>query len=446
MKQRKSNHTYRLVIFSLFTLIFSQCIESIRYRNVKEDIPKPSVIDKKYCEKDAKLSYLAYVLRSRIGDKTWSDFHRPLLTSHKAEDKEYSLQVLKARAAFARCAELLFAAISTGSARELDTLLSTESALKDIDMSVPAQNLLPANKWLQGYIKDPDKTLEMSLLLDPVEILACRKLSGSALVGCVEKDVYAISQILLRKETELRKVDGGTHAASEEDLHKLCPGNFSKSKNTIFEDRLFQQKTQQDVVNLLKSYAHYSEEEKIRYHAVYLALENPAYYMQSGSIRRWVVEREPEILSGVKKLYSRYLKSKQVRLLQAEGAILEQFIRASRHKNSFYYKFKYLFRAADHAGFMAKERLPELYAIHKIAKKTRPDKLQDLERELEMKRLNGDWKEYPALQKYRNGMTLESLQALISTSEKELLKVLRSFYQKRRQQKINVWNQICPST
>lgn len=430
---------YSLIIFIFLLLSTSNCLDSIRFRNRKDKLPLPAQMESSYCQTGDNLSYVAYIIRSHIGDKSWAKFHKPLLHSQKLEEQIKSQRVRKARVIFARCAQLLYDAVATGSARDLTAIIEKDATLVDIDMSVPFQNLNQAEKWLKDYIPNAEKSLEMAFLLNPIENLACRNNQDRALYQCVHKDVLSTSQLLILLE---RKQQNQDHLNQE--FQAICPTEIITPKTTPLFQSLFAVKTENDFSEFLLSQQIKKDNPQAgRYYALYLGLQNSAYYLQSGSIRRWVVERESVFLNKMNKAHPNYLKNQQMKKIQAEGAIIEQFLRSNHRKNSFYYKYKYLFRAASHAGYDIEKKLPIFAAIHKVSKIHRPKTFSETLAGLNQSLKQSIHKKYPALKAYRRGISAEQLKKITQTAEKKIFQAIKLFYKSRKNSPYSIWPKIC---
>ncbi|MCB1159739.1 MAG: hypothetical protein KDK45_19725, partial [Leptospiraceae bacterium] len=284
MKRRNIQFYSFLIILSSFI----SCIDSIRYSGIKKELSLESV-DTAYCQKDEELGYVSYIIRSEIGSSSWAEFHKPLLASNSQNDKDRSLRVLKARAILAKCAVLLFEAIPTGSARDISSIINLESALKDIDMSVSYKNLETAKDWLKDRVEEPDRAIELSLLLDPIDILSCRAESKDKVESCVQEDVLTTSKIILLNEKKMRERHlEGEHTASESSLKQLCSANFTLPEPKSPATEIFSVESGKEYKGFLQKNAIDPLSPKaVRFYAIFLALKDSAYYMQSGSIRTW---------------------------------------------------------------------------------------------------------------------------------------------------------------
>jgi hypothetical protein len=413
------------------------------------DIPSFSQINKEFCSNNVNLEPIGKYIKLKIGDKTWEDVQDDLLRSKNPDDKETSLRLQRGRAVIAKCASLLYGAIATGSARNLEEI-DMKNAKKDIDMSVPFENIDASNEWLEALVPDPDRTMLVALLGDPISSLPCRSLKTKDLIACTKENVKETSQVMILAEIKhsRKNFKENGHGSVLRDFVAICPGGFQLPSNQSPVYELFQIDSKAEKKEFLTHYPETATEQSgykssLRYQVLFYALKNPAYYLQPGSIRKWVIEREKEFLDKMQKESSEYVSSKQVRELEAEGAALEQWIQAMRHKDSFYYRNKYLFRAMEHIGFDIQKNTPELFGAHKFLKKTRPAELKNAFEDLNAMIQKGETKEEKTLSKWNNGLTESDFSKLILAQEKMQTIALLKYFQSRRKQKENIWSELC---
>ncbi|MDX1959935.1 MAG: hypothetical protein SFU98_15295 [Leptospiraceae bacterium] len=409
-------------------------------------IPELSKVDKKFCENKDNLSSISLVIKGTLGDKSWEEVQSEYIKSATTESNAKSLLLQQARATLAICAKELYGAVPTGSARDL-TEINTKNALKDIDMSVPFDNVETSNQWLKNLVPEPDKMLLFSLLSEPISSLPCRALKGKSLTSCSLHNTTETSQILVLNEILNNKSHSkDAHYASPKDITRICPTGFilPPEYSEVYSILSLNPETQNEFVSkfpeLPKKTSSYKS--SVRYKVIFIALKNPAYYLQPDSIRKWVVEREKVFTDELNSKYPNYVASKNAREIEKEGAVLEQWIFAHRYADSFYYRFKYLFRALEHISFDIEKENGELFAIHKLLKKTRPSSIKDAYTDFIKLNDSEAQKEVPKLAELKS-ITQEKFEEIVKTSEAKQITAILEYYKSRRKEKNTTWNQIC---
>lgn len=442
------NHTIHSLILILF---FSACALPTKEERIVNPaiLPELKDINKEFCSDQSKVEPTAAYIREKIGSSSWEEVQDGLIRSENKSDKEESLKLQKARAILAKCASLLFGAVATGSARNLDEI-DVKNAKKDIDMSVPFENVDASNEWLESLVPEPDKTMLVALLGDPISSLSCRNLKGKDLVGCTKANVAETTSLMVVAEVKhsRAKFNESGHGSRLTDFSKICPGGLSlpPSNSLIYE--AFEVTTKEEKQDFLNRFPKDPNEKSdyrsnLRYQVIFYALKNPAYYLQPGSIRKWVIDREKDFSEKLTKDSPEYTQSKEVSEIETEGAVFEQWIQAMRHNDSFYYRNKYLFRAMEHIGFDQKKFTPELLSAHTLLKKTRPSTLKDAYNDLKSMLEKGEGKSEKALSKWTKDFTEEEFVKTITQSEALHFNALINYYKNRRKQKASIWSGVC---
>ena len=355
-----------LKIFIIF-LLFSCNI--VQKDSILPDFPDS--LEKEFCSNRVKIGSVAQFIKLEIKTNSWEEIQSKLVNSDNPKQVEKSLNLQKARNLIANCIVILFEAIPTGSARNL-TDINTLDALKDIDMSVSYDKLENANNYLRSLIPKPEKTLLISILMNPIDILPCKRFKGLELKECIFHTSLETTQVILLREFEgIGKVDD-ENIIPDSDWKKLCSGNFElpdKNSNQYKINLIESRESLKDFIEFMPSMMNSSNNYRsaLRYNFYYIALNNPAYYLQAGSIRKWVIDREDVFSKELKQKYPDYYKAYFEN--ENESAIIEQWIHAHKSNKNFYYKYKYLFRTLDHIGFDYKVKLKDVYNINMILKK-----------------------------------------------------------------------------
>jgi hypothetical protein len=264
---------------------------------------------------------------------------------------------------------------------------------------------------------------------------------------CAINNTVETSQILVLNEiTNAKSHTPDSHYASVKDISKICPTGFilPPEYSEVYSIITLTPAEEKEYIGKFPDSPKKTSSYKssIRYKIILTALKNPAYYIQAESIRKWVVEREKDFQDELSSKYAIYSSGKGVREIETEGAVLEQWIHAHRHADSFYYKFKYLFRALEHIGFIVEKETPELASVHKLLKKTRPSSLKDAYTDLVKLNTPDAQKESPKLIELNN-ITYEKFEELIKKSETKQLNAILEYYKIRRKEKNSTWNQVC---
>lgn len=442
-----------LKVILLFFLFFSAC--SLPKKEEKPQvqetvsiaIPELKQVNKDFCSNQ--LNTVATYIKTKVGSGSWEEVQDVLIRSENPQDKEESLRLQRARAIIAKCANLLFGAIATGSARNLEEI-DLKNAKKDIDMSVPFEKVDESNEWLEGLVPDPDKTMLLTLLGDPISSLTCRNLKGKNLLDCTKENVTETTSLMIVAEVKHSRANfkENGHGSKLTDFTKICPGGFILPPSNSVTYELLELTTKEERQKFLNKFPKEpttkdNYHSRVRFQVLLYALKNPAYYLQFGSIRKWVIDREKDFSEKLKIEAPEYLQSKEVLELETEGAVLEQWIQAMRHADSFYYRNKYLFRAMEHIGFDQKKYTPELVSAHTVLKKTRPSSLEEAYNDLKSMLEKGEAKKEKALSKWEKNFPKEEFIKTITKSEALQFQALLNYYKNRKKQKNNIWSQVC---
>ncbi|MCB1179813.1 MAG: hypothetical protein KDK36_19710 [Leptospiraceae bacterium] len=432
-----------LNLFLVQFIVFGNCALLFE-KDPGNKLPEISSIDSEFCKTEEKVYDVALVIRGNIRSSTWGDVQDKLVRSDKKEDGDLSIRLQKARAIIAKCANLLYGAVPTDSARNLEDI-SLKKKKKDIDMSVPMENVESSNEWLATTVPNPDKRMELSLLMNPIDSLPCRMFKGKDIIECSKSNTIQTTKIMMGRE--LKNVDKHDWS-TKKDLDFICPGGFNKPSEGSPEEKILSVSSKSDLEELVKTLPQkmessndYKSGRRFRY--FFLALADVAYYVEPESIRRWVIDREDIFKEDLAKKFPDYNKSKPAREIETEGAVLEQWLQTSRHGHSFYYKFKYLFRAMDHIGFDVNKKVPELSALHTLLKKTRPDTLKQAYDEFMKVVDTPEVKSNKSLGKLSKSTGFEDFKSLIDKSEELQKKALLQYIDSRKTKKDSVWGKVC---
>jgi hypothetical protein len=429
-----------LIVF----LFITQCNFGIR----DVVLPKLSNIDSIYCSTDGGVIEAGKYISSIIGKSTWEDVQTKLIEENSELSNQKSIRLQEARSIIAACAVLLFQAVPTGSARDLADI-NTKNALKDIDMSVPIDKTEDANQWLSTIVKNPDKTMSLALLMNPLDTIPCRAFKGKDLTECGKINTLETTQLLLLREYQnAGKVKGEFHFAQKDKIDAVCPTGFvlPKEDHRIF--KILALKKKKDLENFVTELPEKMNSEnnftsKNRIYFFYIALNNPAYYLQSESLRRWVVQREDEFQKEMLNKYPDYASGKGIIEIERDGAVLEQYISAVRYDDSLYYKNKYMFRAMDHIGFDIEKKIPEFAAIHRILKKTRPDSIDESFIALQNSMKSDEFNKEVALKKYSKSLPKEEFVKIIKEADKVQFDALVKYFEDRKKDQNSIWRAVC---
>lgn len=428
----------------------------------KKDIPSPNVIvpntvsipelkevNETFCKNESELQATATYIKTKVGEKTWEEVQDELLRSGTEEGKSESLKLQKARAVIAKCANILHGAVPTGSARNLEEI-DLKNVKKDIDMSVPFEKVEEANKWLGSLVQDADRVMLLTLLGDPISPLICKDLPKKEMLTCAAQTVKETTQIMILSEIKHSRKNFSEkgEGALLTDFVQICAGGFMlpEASSPVYE--VFQVSNKQEKERFLSRYPKIPSKasnyrSSIRFQVLFYGLQNPAYYLQPGSIRKWVIDREKDFKEKMLKEAPEYMTSREVQELETEGAVFEQWIQAMRHGNSFYYRNKYLFRAMEHIGFDSKSKTPELAAVHKVLKRTRPETLSGAYKDFMDLLKQGETKKEKALSKWNETLTENEFKKVILSQEKIQTDALFHYFQSRKKKKDSVWNMVC---
>ena len=409
-------------------------------------IPELERVDTIFCSDRSAVDAISGYVRGVLGEASWEEAQSRLVKSEAAADSATSLRLQQARALIARCAQLLFGAIPTGSARNLADI-SVTNALKDIDMSAPFENVEAANRWLRGLVKDPDRTMLLSLLAEPTSSLPCRSLPEPAVLPCTRANVLETAHIAILHEIQSVKHAGEVSFASTSDVARICPSGFllppaDSIAYRVLETTAAEERAFAESFPLLPAEGQ-RYRSAVRYKVLFMALKNPAYYLQPGSIRKWVVEREEIFRLDLETRHPDYAGAARAASVEREGAVLEQWIHAMRHAKSFYYRFKYLFRAMEHIGFDVDREVPELAAMHRVMKKTRPATVADVHADYLRQLSAGAVEGEPALRTWGQDVSRERVARMVSESDDKQLNALLDYYRTRRREPDSIWNEVC---
>ncbi|MCX7997642.1 MAG: hypothetical protein N3A69_01655 [Leptospiraceae bacterium] len=412
-------------------------------------VPELKAVSETFCKSSEDLNKVATYIKTKVGEKTWEEVQDELLRSNKEEDKQESLQLQRGRAVIAKCASLLFSAIPTGSARNLEEI-DLKNAKKDIDMSVPFEKVEEANEWLDSLVKESDRVMLLTLLGDPISPLVCRNLPKNESLTCAKQTVKDTTEVMILAEIKNSRKNFSEKgdAALLTDFVRICSGGFMlpESSSPVYE--VFQISNKEEKDKFLARYPKVPNKNSdyrssLRFQVIFYGLHNPAYYLQPGSIRKWVIDREKDFKEKMQKENSEYMTSGEILEFETEGAVLEQWIQAMRHGNSFYYRNKYLFRAMEHIGFDLQKKTPELYSIHKILKRTRPESLSSAYKDFIELMKQGETKKEKSLSKWNENLTEKEFKNIILTQEKIQTDALFQYYQTRKKKKDSIWNMVC---
>lgn len=371
------------------------------------------------------LSFINYEVRG----SSWETIQGLYSLDKSVESVERSIALQKSRNLLGLCITILFDAIPTGSNRDLKKI-DPNNALKDLDMTVSLEKLSLAERWLQSKISDPERMLSMSLLVDPLENLPCGSLKEDKLEECslnVSKESLQI--ILLTRKEMIKKTK------------QICDGSWDIPEKNSFLQSLAMNKKPAEFENFLYENNIKNPEKRKRYYFYFLATNNPAYYVQPGSLRKWVIEREPELKNRFAKEFPSYSKTNPEP--EIEGALIEQWIHSIENEDNFYYKYKYIFRALEHINYDIEKNLFELSNIHRLIRKNRPETQKEVYYILlnlkNKKEYSNDkfFIKYPDLFEYREFLWI------LERAENEITKTLKNFINEKKQLKNSVINSTC---
>ncbi len=445
------NHFFLIFVFYTFTFCATSKREiQIPSKTVSTvNIPELKEVNETFCKNEEGLKMTANYIKNKVGENDWESTQDRLLRPGTEEGKQESLRLQKARAVIAKCANILYGAIATGSARNLEEI-DLKNVKKDIDMSVPFEKVEEANEWLSSLVSDSDRVMLLTILGDPITALVCRNLSKKEAISCTRQTVKETTQIMILSEIKHSRKNFSEkgEGALLTDFVQICPGGFilADSNSPVYE--IFQVSNKQEREKFLSRYPKIPTKasnyrSSIRFQVLFYGLENPAYYLQPGSIRKWVIDREKDFKEKMQKDTPEYMNSQEILELETEGAVFEQWIQAMRHGNSFYYRNKYLFRAMEHIGFDIKTKTPELYSIHKVLKRTRPETLSYSYKDfMELVKLKETKKE-KALAKWDEKLTEDEFKKVILIQEKIQTDALFQYFNSINKKKNSIWNQVC---
>ncbi len=416
-------------------LLFFTCNLTIRnssFSNIPENL------DKDFCSNRDKIGSITNFIKFEIESNSWEDIQGKLVISDNPKNIEKSLNLQKARNLIANCIVILFGAIPTGSARNLNDI-NTSNALKDIDMSVSYDKLDNANNYLKSLIPKPEKTLLMSILMNPLDILPCKRFKGLELKECVFYTSLETTQVILLREYEGIGKSDDENSISENEWKKLCSGIFvlpDKNSKQYKINLIESKESLNEFIELMPSTMNSSNNysSALRYNFFFIALNNPAYYLQAGSIRKWVIDREEIFSKELKQKYPDYYKIYLEN--ENETAIIEQWIHAQKNYKNIYYKYKYLFRALDHIGYDYKVKLQDFYNIYKVLKKNRPENLNLAFDSYNKQSMESDSKE---LKNY----TLIEFKEIFSKAEDTVNEELNNYFEKRKKEGNSIYEKVC---
>jgi hypothetical protein len=184
--------------------------------------------------------------------------------------------------------------------------------------------------------------------------------------------------------------------------------------------------------SLMSSSNNYSS--ALRYNFFYIALNNPAYYLQAGSIRKWVIDREEIFSKELKQKYPDY--NKIFFENENESAVIEQWIHAQKNNKNIYYKYKYLFRALDHIGYDYKIKLQDFNNIIKVLKKNRPENIYLAFDSYNKQGLEDDSKEFKKF-------TFNEFNEIFSKAESIINEEINFYFEKRKKEGNSIYDKVC---
>ena len=398
----------------------------------------PDNIDKEFCTNRDSIGNVVQYIKYEVDSNSWEDVQGKLVISDNPKSIEKSLNLQKARNLIANCIVILFEAIPTGSARNLKEI-NTSNALKDIDMSVSYDKLENANNYLKSLIPKPEKTLLFSILMNPIDILPCKRFKGLELKECVFHTSLETTQVILLREFEgIGKVDD-ENVIPENEWKKLCSGNIvlpDKNSKQYKINLIESKESLKDFIELMPSLMSSSNNysSALRYNFFYIALNNPAYYLQAGSIRKWVIDREEIFSKELKQKYPDY--NKIFFENENESAVIEQWIHAQKNNKNIYYKYKYLFRALDHIGYDYKIKLQDFNNIIKVLKKNRPENIYLAFDSYNKQGLEDDSKEFKKF-------TFNEFNEIFSKAESIINEEINFYFEKRKKEGNSIYDKVC---
>lgn len=400
----------------------------------------PQTIDIEYCSDRNKIGLVSNYIKQEIGKNSWEDVQSKLVSSEKSDEINKSLNLQKARNTIASCVVVLFEAIPTGSARNLNDI-SITNALKDIDMSVSYEKLENANNYIKSFIPMPEKTISLSILMNPIDILPCKRFKSIELKECDFYTSLETTQVLLLREyKELGKTDDEV-IISASDWKKFCSGEITLPDKSSKQYRINLIESKEALIDLIElmpqtmnSSNNYTS--ALRYNFFFIALNNPAYYLQAGSIRKWVIDREEIFSRDLKQKFPEYAKVSLEN--EIESAVIEQWIHGYKNNNNIYYKYKYLFRALDHINYDYKSKLKDIFNIHSVIKKNRPDTIKNAfesySNEIKKNELNQN-----NLKKY----SINEFTNLFISSEEIITNEINLYFDKRKKEGNSIYEKVC---
>lgn len=404
-------------------------------------------VDRNFCLNSNEFKQVVSFIHHQIGQESWQVVASSLSQSNREVENKTLLRLQRARNFVAKCIKTLFDAEPTGSARDLSKI-SQDNALIDIDMSVEPSRIDDAKSWLSGLFPEPEKTLSLSLLIDPITLLACKTTHQHSRLNCVYDNTVAAAKLSLFRHNKFQPqaVYGLTHIASLKVADRICPTSY------IFPDNahVFLALTNHDHEKRQRFIGKYPDvtqtspgfQSTANYELLVPGINDSAYYWQAGSIRRWVIEREPIFQDKLDGQFNSYAFDVQVKAIETEGAVFEQWLFAENHKDSFYYQRKYLFRALDQIGFSITGSTPEIAYIFNSLASSRPSSSQDAYREFMRRNSEKGQEKEPYLNKL-NHISYDEFVTIVEQAEIVHINAILEYFKARRSENYSIWNEIC---
>lgn len=422
------NLSKKISIAGFFFLLslFLSCTSFFKKEPIPSFVSNP---DLSFCSTDENWKPIINFIQSEIRSSNWEDVQSRYSTDANPGSRERSLALQKSRNLLGTCITILYGGIPTGSNRNLKEI-DENNALKDLDITLSVENLPKAEKWLFSKIAEPERVLLISLLMDPIENLPCGRLTGEKLEACALEVSRESLQIILLSRKSLIKKTG-----------QICEGRWDIPDESSSLSKLTSQKTPEEFEKFTAYAKIENPDIKKRYFFYYLSSNNPAYYVQPGSLRKWVIEREPDFKKRFESEFSTYSKTSPEP--EIEGAFLEQWIHSIENEKFFYYKYKYIFRALSHINYDFEKNLSDLFHIHRLVKKKRPETLKEVYTTLMYLKNQDRYKSDEFFIKYPNLFEYREFLWIIERAENTINLTLKNAINEKRKTKYSVINSMC---
>lgn len=442
---------FKIVIFNICYLTGEAAVANANAIKISHELFETNeivdTVDRNFCLNSNEFRQVVGFIHQQIGQASWQVVASGLSQSNRVVENKNLLRLQRARSVVAKCIKILFDAEPTGSARDLSKI-SQDNALIDVDMSVEPGRIDEAKSWLSASFPEPEKTLSLSLLIDPITLLACKTTHEHSRLNCVYNNTVAAAKLSLIRHNKFQAqaVYDLTQITSLKVSDRVCPTNYKFPDNA----HVFLALTDPDHETRQRFIVKYREapetnlglQSKANYELLVSGINDSAYYWQAGSIRRWVIEREPIFQDKLNRQFNNYALDDQVKAIETEGAVFEQWLFAENHKDSFYYQRKYLFRALDQIGFSITGSTPEIAYIFNSLASSRPSSPQDAYREFMRWNSNKGQEKGPYLNKL-NHISYDEFVAIVEQAEIVHINAILEYFKARRSENYSIWNEIC---